>query len=134
MKLIFRGWVSKNWINVNQRQSYAMKKMNKVIVKHSVIFYSSTWVYRNKILYDEETYWAYLIDWHKRIVEEAERGDKPSIRRYVRMQKLNIEKSETSYIRLWNESTVKMMKNAKKEPVNDIRNYFSIRWMKRGKS
>ena len=84
-------------------------------------------MHRNKILYDEETYRAYLIEWHKCIVEEVERGDKPSMRRYVRMQKLDIEKSETSYIRLWNESTVKMMKNAKKEYVNDIRNYFSIR-------
>ena len=84
-------------------------------------------MHKNKILYDEETYRVYLIDWHKRIVEEAERGDKPSIRQYVRMQKLNIEKSEISYIRLWNKLIVKMMKNAKKEPVNDIRNYFLIR-------
>jgi len=66
-------------------------------------------VHRNKILHNKETYQVYLIDWH------------------VRMQKLNIKKSEMSYIRLWNETTVKMMKNAKKEPVNNIRNYFSIR-------
>ena len=40
MELVFTGWVNKNWLNANQRQSCAMKKMNKVIVKESVIFYS----------------------------------------------------------------------------------------------
>ena len=43
------------------------------------------------------------------------------------MQKLDVEKYENSYIRLQNESTVKMIKEVKREPVNDIRNYFSIR-------
>ena len=46
---------------------------------------------------------------------------------YLRMKKLNVENSESSYIRLWNEFTMKMIKEAKREPVNDIRNYFSIR-------
>ena len=40
MDLLFKGWVVKNWINVNHEQSYVMKKLNKIIVKHSVIFYS----------------------------------------------------------------------------------------------
>ena len=60
-------------------------------------------------------------------MEEIEKGDKLSMRRYVKMQKLDIKKSDISYIRLWNESTVKMMKQSKRETVNDIRNYFSIR-------
>ena len=49
------------------------------------------------------------------------------MKRYLRLQKLNIEKSESSYIKLWNKSTVKMMKEAREETVNDIRNYFLIK-------
>ena len=56
MDLLFRGWVVKNWVNVNHEQSYLMKKLNKIIVKHSVIFYSKVWVYRNEILHDSKKY------------------------------------------------------------------------------
>ena len=43
------------------------------------------------------------------------------------MQWLELDKSDTGYIRLQNMTTMKMMKNAKEEIVNDIRNYFPIR-------
>ena len=49
------------------------------------------------------------------------------MRKYARLQKLDIDKCDTGYIRLWNMSTMKMMKNTKDERVNDIRNYFPIR-------
>ena len=43
------------------------------------------------------------------------------------MQRLELDKSNTGYIRLWNMTTTKMMKNVKDEIVNDIRNYFPVR-------
>ena len=43
------------------------------------------------------------------------------------MQQLELDKSDTGYIRLWNMSTTKIMKNAKDEIVNNIRNYFPVR-------
>lgn len=46
---------------------------------------------------------------------------------YVRNQKLDLEKSDTGYVRLWNLYTTKMMKKARRERTNDIRNYFSVR-------
>ena len=33
MDLIFKGWVMKNRVNVNEIQSYMMKKLNKANVK-----------------------------------------------------------------------------------------------------
>ena len=112
---------------MNQKHSHIIKKINKVIVKQSITFYSKAWVHRNEIIYDNRKYHEHMIEWYRRIVEEVEKGNKPSLRWYVTMQKLDIEKSDTSYIRLWNETTVKMMKQAKRENVNDIRNYFLIR-------
>lgn len=127
MDLLFKGWVVKNWLNVNQEQSYLMKKLNKILVKHSVMFYSKVWVHRNEILHDTEKCREHTLTWYNNLVVAVENGDKPSVKRYVRMQRLDTEKCETSYIRLWIETTAKMLKEAKKEMVNDIRNYFSFR-------
>lgn len=127
MDLLFKGWVVKNWLNVNQEQSYLMKKLNKILVKHSVMFYSKAWVHRNEILHDTEKCREHTLTWYNNLVVAVENGDKPSVKRYVRMQRLDTEKCETSYIRLWIETTAKMLKEAKKEMVNDIRNYFSFR-------
>jgi hypothetical protein len=127
MDLLFKGWVVKNWLNVHNKQRHVMKRINKIIVKQSVIYYSKAWKNRNDVLHDTEKYREHVIDWHKRLVENIENSNKPSMRRYVRMQKLDLSKCDTGYIRLWNMSTVKMMKNAKDESVNDIRNYFQVR-------
>ena len=40
MELIFKGWVVKNWFDVQQKQCFTMGKVNKIIVKQSVVFYS----------------------------------------------------------------------------------------------
>ena len=104
-----------------------MKKINKIIVKNSITFYLKAWTQRNEVMHNSEKYQNYVIEWHRRIVEAIDKGDKPSMRTYVERQKLDLEKCNISYIQLWNMSTVKMMKEAKKERVNDIRNYFPIR-------
>ena len=75
---------------------------------------------------DTGKYREYVIKWYKRLVEKIESGNKPSMRRYVRMQKIDVDKCNTGYIKLWNESTMKMMKEAKVENTNNIRNYFAI--------
>ena len=79
------------------------------------------------MMHDSGRYREHVIDWYKRLIEEIEKGNKPSIRKYMQMQQLELDKSDTEYIRLWNMSTMKMMKNAKEETVNDIRNYFPVR-------
>jgi len=42
MKMLFRGWVVKNWMNIDQQTSITMKKINKILVKCSVNFYSKS--------------------------------------------------------------------------------------------
>ena len=126
MDKIFKGWVVKNWIDMHQLQRLNMKEVNREIVKSSVWYYSKAWKNRNDMLHDKDKYREHVIEWHKRLVETIEKGNKPSMRRYIRMQRLDLEKSDTGYIRLWNMTTSNMMKNAKEELLNDIRNYFQI--------
>ena len=60
-------------------------------------------------------------------MDEIEKGNKPNMTQYVRLQKLDVEKCDTGYIKLWNESTMKMSKQEQSKKANDIRNYFLIR-------
>ena len=108
-------------------QIHWMRKANKMIAKLSVVFYSKVRMQRNEMLYNNRKYREYVIEWYSNLVEAIEKGSKPSMKKYVRKQKLEVEKCDTSYIRLWNVTTTKMMKEAKDEKVNNIRNYFSIR-------
>ena len=45
----------------------------------------------------------------------------------MRMQKIDVDKCDVSYVKLWNESTMKMFKQAKSKSENDIRSYFAIK-------
>ena len=100
MELIFKEWVVKNWMDMQQVQSHRMKKINKIIVKNSIIFYLKAWTQRNEVMYNSEKYQNYIIEWYRRIVEAIKKGDKPNMRTYVERQKLDLEKCNMSYIRL----------------------------------
>ena len=127
MELVFKGQIVKNWMNAQHMQTYWMRRANKMIAKLSMVFYSKAQIHRNKILHDNGKYREYVIEWYSNLVEAIEKGSKPSMKKYMRKQKLDMEKCNMSYIRLWNMTTTKMMKEVKDKKVNDIRNYFSIR-------
>ena len=42
IKMLFRGWVVKNWLHINQHTSISMKKINKIIAKISMLYYSKS--------------------------------------------------------------------------------------------
>ena len=100
MDLAFKGWVVKNWLDVQQRQSLTMKKLNKVIVKCSVVCYSKAWTHRNEIMHDDIKQREFVIDLYGKIVDEIEKGNKPNMKRHVRSQKLDVEKCDAGYIKL----------------------------------
>ena len=54
MKYVFRGWAVKNWRNVNEMQNKTMKRLNKMLVKECVKFYSKAWVHRNETLHNPD--------------------------------------------------------------------------------
>ena len=68
MNKMFQGWVMKRWDNVNKEQSNEMRKVNKIIVKTSVLFYSKAWTHRNEMLYNPEKYKEYVVKWHNNII------------------------------------------------------------------
>ena len=83
------------------------------------------------MLHDKDKYREHVIEWHRRLNKEIERGQKPIMKKYARKQKIDIEKCNTAYIRLSNMSTTNMMKKVADEKVNDIRNYFPLRQVNR---
>ena len=79
MKYIFRGWVVKNWTNVNQEASQIIEQVNKIIVKESVSFYSKSWVQRNEVFHNEDHYRSFIINWYKRVKKEMLKGNRPEM-------------------------------------------------------
>ena len=89
MKMIFQGWVAKNWMNISDYTSQKMKKINKIIVRSCVKYYSHTWNYRNDILHTPEKYRYYIEEWHKRIKKLIEKCNKPNMRKYMRIYNID---------------------------------------------
>ena len=112
---------------MNDRITYVMKQANKIIARKSVEFYSKAWTNRNECFHDKVKYRNHVVEWHERIVNNINEGNRVEMKRYLRSQKIDVEKCDTSYIRLWNVSTLKLMKKMKDEVVNDIRNFFPVR-------
>ena len=104
-----------------------MKKLNKIIVKQNVLFCLKAWAHQNKIMHDTSKCKEYVIELHKKIIEKIKNKNKPSVRRCVRTQKIDVDKCDTSCVKLWNESRMKIFKQAKSESENDNRNYFAMK-------
>ena len=65
MKILFKGQAVKNQSNINKAPIHKMPILNKIIVKHSIAFYSKAWNHRNQILYKPEKYKQYIVEWKK---------------------------------------------------------------------
>ena len=102
-----------------------MTKLNQIIIKQSVLFYSKAWNHRNEILHTPEKYREYVVEWNERIIQKIELGKKPEMIKYLRAYPLDISRCTNSYIRRWNLAAHEFYKKAKDEVVSDIRNYFN---------
>jgi len=125
MKNMFKGWIVKGWDNPEKEQSPEMIKVNKMLVKASVSYYSKSWVHRNEMLHNPKSYKSYVVQWHNRIVELIERSNRPVMRQYLRIQKIDTEKCSSGYIRQWNMAAMDMYKKTDKENLGDIRSFFT---------
>ena len=62
MKALFRGSIVKKWGDLDKGQDNAMKRMNKIVVKQLVVFYSKSWKQRNEVFHDKDDYRKFVID------------------------------------------------------------------------
>ena len=60
MRNLFRGWITKNWRDVNSRPNEKHKEINKILVRNSVTFYSEAWKKRNEVIHDPEKYKSFI--------------------------------------------------------------------------
>ena len=104
-----------------------MKQVNRIITQKSMEFYSKAWTQRNECFNDKDKYRCHVIEWHERIVNYINEENRLEMKRYLRSQKIDVEKCNSSYIRLWNISILNLMKKMKEEVVYDIRNFFPVR-------
>ena len=124
MKMLFRGWVTKNWVNPNETQPKKMHTINKIIVKSSVMFYSEAWRHRNEMKHKPEAYKEFVKLWYSNVREMIERDNRPEVLRYARMQELDLDRCDSAYIVMWIKTILKMRKKAKKVVLQDIRQFL----------
>ena len=65
--------------------------MNKIIIKHSVKFYSEAWKHRNKVKHDTEKFNEFAMKWLKNAREIIANDNRPEMLQCVRMNQLNAE-------------------------------------------
>ena len=52
----------KNWVDLEKIQDNVMKRMNKIVVKQCVLFYSKAWKQRNEVFHDSDNHRKFVID------------------------------------------------------------------------
>ena len=66
-------------------------------------------------------YKTFVSEWHCRIIENENR---PKLKKYTRMQRIQVEQCDAAYIRYWNLNVLKIRRITKKEKFNNIRRLF----------
>ena len=61
------------------------------------------------------------------LVLAVNRMQKPEVNSCLRCHEVNVDRISTKVLRSWNVSVIDMIKRAKDEKLNDIRNYFQKR-------
>ena len=116
----------KNWGDLEKIQENSMKRMDKIFLKQCVMFYSKVWKQRNEVFHDRGNHRKFVIDWHEKLKEKIESENRPEMKKHARKQETDVEKCDSSCIRLWNITMWKMMKSTVKEKTNDTRKYLKI--------
>ena len=91
-----------------------------------VLFYAEIQKVRNGKSHNLTVYRLLVINWYNNIKNMIVDSNEPEMRKYIRAQRLNVDKYNLSYIRNQAISTIEMFKIARKEHMGDIRQYFCI--------
>ena len=124
MKYLFRGWVTKNWTNINDPQNVIMKEINRILVRQSVEYYSEAWKQRNDLLHDPNYYKQYIVDWYNNVKNMITNEERMQVQTYLRTQPVDVNCCDASYIKSWILGILQMRKIVKESKRNDIRKYF----------
>jgi len=100
--------------------------MNKILIKHCVIYYQKYWKHRNEIYKDREKQGKRAIEWCNAMKRHVENGDLMQVKAFVRRNKINLQTAYTDMIIQWIYNIKEMIKKASEFPRNDIRRYFKI--------
>ena len=91
-------------------QPKGMLAINKILIKHSVIFYAEAWNHRNEMMHRPEYYKPFVTQWNENVKEMIMSSNRPKMKKYMRIQELNTENGDAAYIRQWILSSIEMFK------------------------
>ena len=88
--------------------------LNKIIMKHSMKFYSQVWKNRNEVKHDPIKYKEFVRNWYNKVIEIVQNNNRPELSRYVWMQEINVDQYDTAYVVTWIKGVLEMKKKTKK--------------------
>ena len=94
---------------MNNHPTHVIKQANKIIVRKSAESYSKAWTNRNECFHDKEKHRSHVVEWHERIAKNINEGNRVEIKRCLRSQRIDVEKCDSSCIRLQNISTLDLI-------------------------
>ena len=86
-------------------------------------YYHNVWQKRCEELHDEKFQRQRLTDWYNQVITRIKNSEHYHLRKYADVRKLNIERSKNETIREWILDTLKMERNVRTYPHQDIRNW-----------
>jgi len=125
MTYLFRGYVIKVWKGVNFNQD-KYRILNKILIKHCVMYYVKCWKDRNEHYHDEEKQKQRAIQCKRDLEQYIQNNENINVRQYIERTNIDEQRCNSITIFKWIYSVKDVIKKVKQIPRNDIRRYFEI--------
>ena len=113
-------------MNAGIIQLKKMHTLNKLILKQSITFYLEAQRHRNEVRHDPGKYREFIHNQYKNVKEMIEKDNRPEVLKNIRMQELNLEQYNVTYVQQWIVGILNMRRIAIEEKSNDIRRYLTM--------
>ena len=125
MKYLFHGFIIKVQTGLNFSQNKYID-CNHMIVKYCLLYYRYCWEDRNEKLHNREVQRERIISQYRNKLDKAKQSNYPQVKKYADQNQVNIETTNTEYIRWQIYSLHMLKKNAEKyQGKEDIQRFFN---------
>ena len=122
-KHLFQGIVIRDWKGTDLRcRKY--RKLNKILVKHCVMFYKKCWDDRNELYHDIDRQRNRICKWYEKIKEHVRENEPVEVKTFAQRTSRNINENNVQEMRQWIYNVKEISKKVKSLPQGDIRRFL----------
>ena len=122
---LFYGYIVKVWSDIDfSKEDYKM--LNKILVRHCILFYNICLKDRNEWFYNAEKQRKRAIEWYKNMKKHIENNKLVQVKIFVRRNEMNINRSKIKNITQQIYNMKEMIRKVDRLSQNNICRYFEI--------